>query len=705
MQKNVSGQKIGCQMVSATDGSAFTSAVTVYVTGDAGTQAAGSVGSGACTHEGNGYHTYAPAQAETNYDLIAFTFIGTGAVPATVQVFTGYPQTGDAYARLGAPAGASVSADVAAVKAQTAAIETDTQHLQTQIGTDGAGLTAIGDTRLANLDATVSSRLATAGYTAPLDAAGTRTAVGLATANLDTQLSGLPTDADVQAAAAAALTAYDPPTNAEMEARTLVAASYATAAALDAIDNYVDTEIAAIKAKTDNLPASPAAVGSAMTLTAAYDAAKTAASQASVDDLPTVAEFEARTLPAADYTVVSDLPSVPSAASIADAVWDEAIAGHAGAGSTGAALAAAGAAGDPWATALPGAYGAGTAGKLLSDIEAVAPDNKPTVAATGEASANVTHHAGVAVAAADANGNVPTVLYPTQGAVTFGQVKILADINYEGALHIDNNALNGVGLFAHGTLIGQHNHGQVGQRNDGDIYGQYNHGEDAGQYNEGDIPVIGAASQGIANALKLAPAAGTPAAGSVYDLLGDASIVSIDPQAVRDAMLLAPTPHGTAAAGSVDAKLDGLASSVAAELSNSSDCTASGAISRTRGNTWIINATVGAITGYTSLWLTIKHSRGGPDSDAILQVKLNASGVGDGLLYVNGTPASDSAKAAITVNNAATGTITITVDEVITAALPVGEFAYDIQTLVSGVVATPDSGTFTVTADVTRSVT
>lgn len=37
------------------------------------------------------------------------------------------------------------------------------------------------------------------------------------------------------------------------------------------------TDVAAIKAKTDNLPASPAAVGSAMTLTSAYDAAKTAA--------------------------------------------------------------------------------------------------------------------------------------------------------------------------------------------------------------------------------------------------------------------------------------------------------------------------------------------------------------------------------------------------------------------------------------------
>lgn len=88
MQKNVAGQKIGAQLVSASDGSAFTGSVTVAVTGDAGTQATGSVGSGACTHEGNGYHTYAPAQAETNYTLIAFTFTGTGAIPATVQVFT-----------------------------------------------------------------------------------------------------------------------------------------------------------------------------------------------------------------------------------------------------------------------------------------------------------------------------------------------------------------------------------------------------------------------------------------------------------------------------------------------------------------------------------------------------------------------------------------------------------------------------------------
>jgi len=53
---------------------------------------------------------------------------------------------------------------------------------------------------------------------------------------------------------------------------------------------------AAIKAKTDSLPASPAAVGSAMTLTSAYDAAKTAASQASVDAIPTTAAPAAATV-------------------------------------------------------------------------------------------------------------------------------------------------------------------------------------------------------------------------------------------------------------------------------------------------------------------------------------------------------------------------------------------------------------------------
>jgi len=166
MKKNIASQKIGAQLVSATDGSAFTGSVTVYVTGDAGTQAVGSVSSGACTHEGNGYHTYAPAQAETNYDLVAFTFVGTGAVPATVQVFT-------------------------------------------RPATDYASQTSVDDLNdmLVTIDGIVDSIL------------------------LDTAEIG---------AAGAGLTAL------------------ATQASVTIIDDFLDTEIAAIKAKTDNLPAAPA---------------------------------------------------------------------------------------------------------------------------------------------------------------------------------------------------------------------------------------------------------------------------------------------------------------------------------------------------------------------------------------------------------------------------------------------------------------
>ena len=111
---------------------------------------------------------------------------------------------------LGTPAGASLAADIAAIEAQT-----------DDIGAAGAGLTAV-----------------------PWNAAW---------------------DAEVQSEATDALNAYDPPTNTEMEARTIAAASYATAAALNTVDDFldtevaailaaVDTEVAAIKAKTDLIP-------------------------------------------------------------------------------------------------------------------------------------------------------------------------------------------------------------------------------------------------------------------------------------------------------------------------------------------------------------------------------------------------------------------------------------------------------------------
>jgi hypothetical protein len=51
------------------------------------------------------------------------------------------------------------------------------------------------------VDADVTSRLASGSYTAPLDAAGTRTAIGLASANLDTQLTAIDDFLDTEVAA------------------------------------------------------------------------------------------------------------------------------------------------------------------------------------------------------------------------------------------------------------------------------------------------------------------------------------------------------------------------------------------------------------------------------------------------------------------------------------------------------------------------
>lgn len=232
-----------------------------------------------------------------------------------------------------------------------------------RIGAAGAGLTALGDTRLANLDATVSSRLAAASYTAPpsaaanasqvrtelttelgridvavstrlatagytvpptvgeiadanwdealsghltagttgkalsdasaagtpLDAAGVRAAVGLATNNLDAQLASIP-------AAASAATWGD------TRAGYTVVGTFGEVMngagdqlAADVAAVKADTE--AIKAKTDNLPAEPA---SRTNITSAAGVAVTSIANnvvtAAVLDASAVAEFAARLL-------------------------------------------------------------------------------------------------------------------------------------------------------------------------------------------------------------------------------------------------------------------------------------------------------------------------------------------------------------------------------------------------------------------------
>jgi hypothetical protein len=84
----------------------------------------------------------------------ALTFTVAGDVDVNVQSWKGSAapdNTGDAYARLGAPAGASVSSDVASVKSDTAAVLADTNELQTD-WTDGGRLDLLLDATKAKTD-------------------------------------------------------------------------------------------------------------------------------------------------------------------------------------------------------------------------------------------------------------------------------------------------------------------------------------------------------------------------------------------------------------------------------------------------------------------------------------------------------------------------------------------------------------------------
>jgi hypothetical protein len=135
-------------------------------------------------------------------------------------------------------------------------------------------------------------------------------------------------DAEVQSEVTDALNAYDPPTKAELDSAV---APLATAAALTIVDDFLDTEVAAIKAKTDNLPSDPAdqsAVEAAITaaqLTAAGVRSAVGLASANLDtqldSLPTNAELTTA-LGTADDAVLAAIAALNnlSAAQVASAL-------------------------------------------------------------------------------------------------------------------------------------------------------------------------------------------------------------------------------------------------------------------------------------------------------------------------------------------------------------------------------------------------
>lgn len=255
----ITGLTIG--LVNATDGSAVTTGTPVgYVTLDGGVQTA--IGDVTPIHEGNGQYSFDITAAEMNGDMVSLVFIDAASIPVhyaikTVAKLTSELQdfnaSTDTVANVTTVATTTTNTDMVAApdNASITAILADTNELQLNQGNwlTAAGFNTVVPPTLAEFNARSipsADYFVVTDYTTPLDASGIRTAVGLATANMDTQFVASTTATGFATTAEIA----DVPTVAEFNARTLPFADYfvvtdytddtATLAALQTAQNDLD---------------------------------------------------------------------------------------------------------------------------------------------------------------------------------------------------------------------------------------------------------------------------------------------------------------------------------------------------------------------------------------------------------------------------------------------------------------------------------
>lgn len=124
-----------------------------------------------------------------------------------------------------------------------------------------------------------------------------------------------------------------------------------------------------------------------------------------------------------------------------------------------------------------------------------------------------------------------------------------------------------------------------------------------------------------------------------------------------------------------------------------------------RGDTFKCSISdLGSLASYVSLDFTVKANKTQADTEALIRIRLNATGLTDGLLTLNGATPSSADDGSIVITDAAAGDITITLAASCTDDLATGTYAYDVQLIEAGGVSTLTSGKATVIADVTRAV-
>lgn len=268
----------------------------------------------------------------------------------------------------------------------------------------------------------------------------------------------------------------------------------------------------------------------------------------------------------------------------------------------------------------------------------------------------------------------------TQGAITWGQQKILANIAGQGALEIYNSNATGRGLYTRGQ------------------YGQFNYSSidnGAGVFNQ----AIGTGASAQKNSASGVSSIGLNNAGVYKNVSGFDSEQALE--ATLTAMKGAGWTTETLAAlhvliDAIKAKTDLITTGTTLTIASA---VVGSTITAHRGDT--LSAAlenIGALTNYSKLWFTVKRDYDDADSAAVIQIEKTG-----GLLYLNGA-AGTTGNGSLTINDVASGDVTIVLNASETAKLSPGNYQYDIQILRSAgtPVSTLTYGEFVVPADVTR---
>ena len=462
------------------------------------------------------------------------------------------------------------------------------------------------------------------------------------------------------------------------DAVTKIQSGLATAAALDAVDNFVDTEVAAIlaavdtevaaiKAKTDNLPASPAAVGSAMTLTAAYDKAK--------DD------------------VLTPLAVVDGIVDAIKAQTDKIPATPASAGEYTANIGAIKAKTDN----LP--LSPASSGEYTSALTAIQNDlDNPN-----QYKADVSNLALQATSLAIKGQTDKIPAAPAQtGEYNAALTAIQADLDNPAQYRADVSGLatqesvNAIPttplLAANYTAPDNAGIGAIKTKTDQLTFTTLNKVDASATIDP----------TGLATSADLAVVdENVDAIKEKTDQMAFTVANKIDASATVDPTGIATSEELEIIGEKVDGVLDKLNVSTVQFVTSVVGST----ITILRGDTLTASLlNLGSMESYVSLDFTVKASMHQSDDDAVIRIRKNASGLTDGLLRLNGAAHTTGTDGSITINDAPTGNITIMLKAGVTDDLVPGTYVYDIQLIEAAEVTTLTTGSLIVTADVTRLV-